>query len=393
MKTQLLTNQLCNQSDQDQMISITANTVYTLKRTQINIIAQRCQISLSVTERTNWREQCDNTGTYTIMNSSNDSAHPEYVGRNEIENAFLALALGVVMLLSIFGNVAVIIAIFMTRTLREELSNRLIVNLAITDLSNGLLVMFSSLFSIIADSWNFGTGYCNLICAINYCLIITSMLTLCFISCDRFQAIAHPLHYLDKVKPKHIYMMIAYSWIQGIIFSVVPPALNWVEYDYWEAICAIQWHRERQQAMYYVVVAFIVCFFLPGFILILNYYRIIKQVKTKVSSPATTISAKSYSTSSKAIRSLLIVVIAYFVCMTPFSLTKLMKVLITQETLLNSQINSVASVVAFISSAVNPLIYGIFRKDFRRAYKRIFVTFKRGNRLHSLQTSLQDYSS
>lgn len=146
--------------------------------------------------------------------------------------------------------------------------------------------------------------------------------------------------------------------------------------------------------MYYVVVAFILCFLLPGLILIFNYYLIIKQVRTKVSCPGSPISAKSYSTSSKAIRSLLIVVIAYFVCMTPFSVTKLMKVTIAQETVLNSHFNSIASIVAFISSAVNPLIYGIFRKDFRRAYKRIFVSiWGKKERVHSMQTSLQDYSS
>jgi hypothetical protein len=306
------------------------------------------------------------------MNNSTNSHPVGFVGRGDIENTFLALSLGIVALFSVFGNAAVIGAVFISHALREELSNRLIVNLAITDLSNGLIVMSSSLMSVIVDSWPWGPAYCDFICATNYCLIITSMLTLCFISCDRFQAITHPLHYQDRIKPVHIYVMIVYSWIQGFIFSVVPPALHWVDYDYWEAVCAIQWHKEQQQAIYYVVFAFILCFFLPGFILILNYYKIIKQVKTKVTSSAAPGSA--YSTSSKALRSLLIVVIAYFVCMTPFSVTKLIKVVIDNEEMLNSRVNSVASVVAFISSAVNPLIYGIFRKDFRRAYKRIVVS-------------------
>ncbi|XP_048729850.1 5-hydroxytryptamine receptor 4-like [Ostrea edulis] len=305
------------------------------------------------------------------MNNSNDSYPLGFVRRGEIENVFLALTLGIVALFSVFGNVAVIIAIFMSHVLREELPNRLIVNLAIADLTNGFFVMSSSLLSVMADCWEFGAVYCDFMCAMNYCLLITSMLTLCFISCDRFQAITYPLHYLDRIKPVHINVMIAYSWLQGVLFSVVPSALDWVEYDYWETVCAIQWHRERQ-AIYYVVFAFILCFLLPGFILILNYYKIIKQINTKVT--CSTAPGSTYSTSSKAIRSLLIVVIAYFVCMTPFSVTKLIKVFITQETLLNSRVNSAASVVAFMSSAVNPFIYGIFRKDFRRAYKRIVVS-------------------
>lgn len=330
--------------------------------------------------------------TYSV-NSSYDT-DTLFVGRSGVENAFLAFSLAVVMVFSVCGNLAVIVAIFTSRILREELSNRLTINLAITDLSNGLVVIFSSLFSVIADSWRFGPVYCDLICAINYCLIITSMLTLCFISCDRFQAITYPLQYINRMKPIHIYLMISYAWFQGIVFSAVPSALGWVEYDYWEAICAIQWQKEQKQAVYYVVIAFILCFLLPGLILIFNYYLIIKQVRTKVSCPGSPISAKSYSTSSKAIRSLLIVVIAYFVCMTPFSVTKLMKVTIAQETVLNSHFNSIASIVAFISSAVNPLIYGIFRKDFRRAYKRIFVSiWGKKERVHSMQTSLQDYSS
>lgn len=41
--------------------------------------------------------------------------------------------------------------------------------------------------------------------------------------------------------------------------------------------------------------------------------------------------------------------------------------------MLNSYFNFIVSIVVFIFSVVNLLIYGIFRKDFRRVYKRIFV--------------------
>lgn len=63
------------------------------------------------------------------MNLSNNVSLSSPDRRTEVENVFLALFVGIVMLFSVFGNTAVIVAIFMNRLLREELSNRLTVNL------------------------------------------------------------------------------------------------------------------------------------------------------------------------------------------------------------------------------------------------------------------------
>ena len=150
-------------------------------------------------------------------------------------------------------------------------------------------------------------------------------------------------------------------------------------------VCAIQWHKERDQALYYVIVAFILCFLLPGVVLAICYIKILKEVKksSKVhpapelsQSEGSTHPKKNYSTSSKAVRSLLIIVCAYFICMTPFSVTKLVKVVTDDEMFLTGGLNTAASIVEFCSSAINPLIYGIFRRDFRKAYQQLL--FKAG---------------
>lgn len=90
------------------------------------------------------------------------------------------------MVFFVCGNFVVIVVIFISRIFREELFNRLTINLVIIDLFNGLVVIFSSFFFVIVDFWRFGFVYCDLICVINYCFIIIFMLILCFISCDRF---------------------------------------------------------------------------------------------------------------------------------------------------------------------------------------------------------------
>lgn len=120
-----------------------------------------------------------------FVNSSYDT-DIFFVGRSGVENVFLVFFLVVVMVFFVCGNFVVIVVIFISRIFREELFNRLTINLVIIDLFNGLVVIFSSFFFVIVDFWRFGFVYCDLICVINYCFIIIFMLILCFISCDRF---------------------------------------------------------------------------------------------------------------------------------------------------------------------------------------------------------------
>ncbi|KAK3092285.1 hypothetical protein FSP39_000739 [Pinctada imbricata] len=317
-------------------------------------------------------------------------------GRTHVEIGILATTICILICLSVLGNLAVIVAIYKSHQLRDEISNRLTINLAITDLVNGAVVMTSSLISTVSDGWDMGSLYCDLICCVNYCLIIVSMLTLFFISLDRYQAIIHPLLYTEIITSRRITMMISYTWVQGLVFCVIPAMLHWVEYDYHEAICAIQWHKERDQAIFYVVAAFILCFLMPGLALGFCYCKILKEVKKKSqvhpsvyqnNQDGSISKKKKYSTSSKAVRSLLIIVCAYFICMTPFSVTKLIKVSWENKTFLRGSLNTAASVIAFCSSAINPLIYGIFRRDFRAAYKRLICKVKQGGNPSNITTA------
>ena len=310
-----------------------------------------------------------------VNNTTNTSIDIyELTPRTTGQTAIAVIFLVVTMLTALIGNVAVIAVIAMYRTMRKDKSNLLIINLSITDLSMTLTVMLSAFVSLIDDKWVFGDIWCDFICATNYCLIIVSMLTLCFISLDRYQAVLHPLHYHSRMTRNRMFIMIGYSWCQGILFASIPSFMKWVEYDYWEAICAIQWFRHQARAIYYVSAAFALCFLGPGIVLVYNYVKILKEArkqKTQIQTyPSNQAKEKNHqnSASNRIVWSLLVVVCAYFVCTAPFSVTKLIKVVATRDHFIAGPINLTASLLGYVASAINPLIYGIFRRDFRRAY-------------------------
>ena len=311
----------------------------------------------------------------TMLNNATNASGLITENREQGQTATAVFFLLITMALALVGNTAVIAVIATYRSMRRDISNLLIINLSITDLSMTIFVMISSVVSLIMDSWVFGSFWCDFVCATNYCLIIVSMLTLCFISLDRYQAVLNPLKYHRLVTRKKILIMIAYSWFQGIVFASIPPIMKWVEYDYWEAVCAIQWFRHQDRAIYYVISAFALCFLGPGIILVFNYLKILKEAKKQknqiIAQPAGQTQDKKgdNSKSTRIVWSLLVVVFAYFICTTPFSLTKLIKVLATSEDFIPGPVNLTASLLGYVASAINPLIYGIFRRDFRSAYK------------------------
>ena len=306
--------------------------------------------------------------------------------RGVVETVVNTILLTLIILTTLVGNVFVIYAVLGSNSLRTQCSNFFIINLSITDMSNAVIVMSTSWFTIVTNAQQVAALWCNICCMANYCFIIVSMLTLSFISIDRYIAILYSLKYPMIVTNKLILALIAYAWFQGIVFASAPAIMDWVVYDYWEAICAIAWHKQQSQAIYYVTSAFILCFMLPGIIMLFSYVYIMNEAKkigctiqmgtlrdaASQSNGTTVIVQNSQAKkAAKTIRSLLVVVALFFVCMTPFCVTKLLKVIYIDPSFVPDYVNLASSYFQFCSSVVNPFIYGIFRSDFRHSYKRI----------------------
>jgi len=307
--------------------------------------------------------------------------------RSALSIGFSSVTVGIICIVTILGNVAVIYAILTTYEMREKVSNIFLINLSITDLSNALFIMFSAFICIALDFYQVNATWCNFMCAINYCLIIVSMMTLALISIDRLLSVLFPFKYYSLVTKGRVIAVIVVTWIQGAVFGIAPATQGWVHYDYWEAICAINWHQEpRSGPINYVLVAFAICFILPALTMLVCYTVTIryakKSLKTMIPMSSSTSNNDDGKESRKqnkeaylglrTITSLLVVVALFFFFLTPFSVTKLLKVLTNDPLRIPPYVNLWSAFFAYLSSMVNPFIYGIFRADFRQAYKLMF---------------------
>ncbi|RUS83163.1 hypothetical protein EGW08_009063 [Elysia chlorotica] len=206
---------------------------------------------------------------------------PSVASRSAAGMVVWSIVLSIIIVIAVLGNLLVIVCVRHTARLRAEKSNMFLVNLSITDVGSACVVMTSSLHAMAADRWHLGAFWCDLVCGANYAFIIVSMLTLCFISLDRYAAVVYALRYHTWVTRRKIRVLIGWAWFQGICFGLAPVLAHWVRYDYWEVVCAIVWHKDSSNTLTYVSVAFVLCFLLPGLVLAVAYCKIIKVAKAQ----------------------------------------------------------------------------------------------------------------
>uniref|UniRef100_A0A452IYL4 G-protein coupled receptors family 1 profile domain-containing protein n=1 Tax=Gopherus agassizii TaxID=38772 RepID=A0A452IYL4_9SAUR len=111
---------------------------------------------------------------------------------------YMACAIG--MLLTVLGNLMVVIAVSHFNTLQcyNTPTNFLLFSLALADLLLGIMVLPFSTIRSMKSCWYFGDDFCRLHTFLDTVFFLTSMFHLCFIFIDRHYAICDPLLYPTK---------------------------------------------------------------------------------------------------------------------------------------------------------------------------------------------------
>lgn len=179
------------------------------------------------------------------------------------------------ILLTIVGNVLVILSVFTYKPLRI-VQNFFIVSLAVADLTVATLVMPLNVAYSVLGRWEFGSHVCKMWLTSDVLCCTASILNLCAIALDRFWAITDPINYAQKRTVKRVLLMIAGVWVVSLLISS-PPLIGWND---WSTdaphVCKL---TERQG---YVVYSSLGSFFIPLFIMTIVYVEIFIATKRRL---------------------------------------------------------------------------------------------------------------
>lgn len=293
-----------------------------------------------------------------------------------------SFAMLIVMLLAIIGNILVIVAVLKFERLKT-VANSFIVSLAFADLLVAVFVMPFNASQVLAGKWIFGRIVCDIFNGNDVLFSTASILHLCSISMDRYIAITDPFHYESKMTKRKVGLMLSCVWTAAVLISHGPVQLGW----YTTPEERLNWNNRTDECNFvpnkaYCAISSSISFWIPSVIMLFVYAKIYKEARRQEKnihsltfqngggSPSSKQEQKRMKKEHKAAKTLGLIMGAFLACWVPFFLWYVSSSMC--DTCHTPQIVvAILFWVGYFNSALNPLIYAFFNRDFRLAFIRL----------------------
>ncbi|KFU88230.1 5-hydroxytryptamine receptor 6, partial [Chaetura pelagica] len=315
-------------------------------------------------------------------------------------SSWVAAFLCFIILLTTAGNFLLILLIVSQRSLRNT-SNYFLVSLFMSDLMVGLVVMPPAMLNQLYGRWVLRGDFCSLWYSFDVMCCSASILNLCLISLDRYLLIISPLKYKLRMTSCRALWLILATWTLAALASFLPIKMGWHRLEFEVQSPNVTSRVDKEQcrllvSLPYALVASCLTFFLPSAAISFTYCRILlaarkqavqvaslasnvattttsdettPQVPCTPSQPVAGIEGRRFTNkhSKKALKARLtlgILLGMFFVAWLPFFVTN-----VTQAVCgcVPAGFFDVLTWLGYCNSTMNPIIYPLFMRDFKRA--------------------------
>ncbi|XP_040007340.1 beta-2 adrenergic receptor-like [Xiphias gladius] len=199
------------------------------------------------------------------------------------ELVLLGVAMAILVLAIVFGNILVITAILRFQRL-QKVTNLFIASLAVADLIMGVVVVPFGSSYILLERWQFGNFMCEFWTAADVLCVTASIETLCVIALDRYLAITSPLRYPALLTRGRALAVILGVWVVASLISFLPIHLKlWVSGEEKAQQCLEdRYCCDFNTNAAYAVSSSIVSFYLPLVVMIFLYTRVFQEAQKQL---------------------------------------------------------------------------------------------------------------
>ncbi|XP_028294337.1 B2 bradykinin receptor-like [Gouania willdenowi] len=222
-------------------------------------------------------------------------------------------------------------------------------------------------------NWPFGQFMCK---AVNEGIIINAYCSIYFlvlVSIDRYIALVHPMSHGRMRKPKYAWWGCLLMWGFGLILSI--PTIVFLEVNYFpnNIVCMLN-YPSKHFAVVSEAMLTVFSFIIPISIISFCTIKIIRVLRTKTMSRF-----NADKTKHRATTLMLVVLLAFLICWIPNYLITMMTWLLRVKVLGGCYITNVllicglvCSNLAYFNSVLNPILYVIVGKNFRKKVSDLF---------------------
>lgn len=284
------------------------------------------------------------------------------------------IALFVIIMISLFGNTLVMLAVYNFSTLRDA-SYILLFSLSVTDILSPLSRLLPIGISEIANRWIFGCTWCKISCASGTFFCASSIIHLSFISIERFLYIEHPLKHSNWLTRHVLITTITFMWILSLIMAILPYCVGTIEFIFNKDILACEVYLYKNPSLSLLKLA--IYFGVPLSLMIAVY----TQVFRVASEQANKIVINSIGNRKikkrklmrqywKAGKTVFVVIGAFFLLWSPYFISCSIKSYI--PFILPYWFERLALACAYGNSGCNWIIYCIMNQKMRLSFFKLF---------------------
>ncbi|KAJ0171628.1 hypothetical protein K1T71_013178 [Dendrolimus kikuchii] len=355
---------------------------FKIERSVANVTDNSYTEKSNPSAKVNTTEECIGAKEYCNMSREEYKEMMEnYIYPQPYEWVLIAIHTAV-FIMGLVGNALVCVAVYRNHSMRT-VTNYFIVNLAAADFMVILFCLPATVLWDVTETWFLGDALCKILLYFQSVSVTVSVLTLTFISVDRWYAICYPLKF--KSTTGRAKTAIRIIWTISLIFNSPELIILTTEKSVplrfeleYLVQCVATW-SPRSDLVWHIIKVFII-YTIPLLLMTVAYHQIVKvlwksdkipgQAETMQLAPAEQTQLRSRR---KAAKMLVAVVIMFAVCFFPVHLLSVLRYTLDMEqTDVITCLALVSHVMCYANSAINPLIYNFMSGKFRREFKRAF---------------------
>ncbi|XP_059326063.1 histamine H2 receptor-like [Ammospiza nelsoni] len=303
-----------------------------------------------------------------------------------LQEVLVGLVLTLIDVVTLLGNTVVFLCPVVEKRLRT-VTYMFIMSLAMADFLVACLVMPFSIIYEVTGMWLFGKLFCKVWISFDVMFCTASIVTLCFISLDRYCSVVTPCHYSRRMSRGRCIVMTCMVWVYSSLISFLPVMRGWneipgVDFDAGrECIFVTNW--------VFAIVASALAFFLPFMVMCSMYFFIYRASRLKATRIMSQTLEIHYHPNSKrqnhlqlenkATRTISIIISVFVLCWLPYFVLNVWLAARGSDSTSSALLGTfkIITWLGYCNSTINPLLYAFLNRDFQHALKKLLLCRRR----------------
>ncbi|XP_078283090.1 relaxin-3 receptor 1 [Rhinoraja longicauda] len=289
----------------------------------------------------------------------------------------ISIVYSMVCALGLVGNMLVLYLMKSRQEWKKSSINLFVTSLAVTDFQFVLTLPFWAVDTALDFSWPFGKMMCKIVTSVTTMNMYASVFFLTAMSIARYWSVASalkPRRRLSGCSAKWISILI---WVSAILAITPQAVFSTTKTLFNEEFCLLKFPEHNGSTQFWLGVYHIqkimLGFVVPLIVITVSYLLLLRYVtKRNIGSSSTK--------RSKVTKSVKIVVLSFFLCWLPNQALTFWGVLIKLNVLnfsngyynTHTYIFPITICLAHTNSCLNPVLYCLMRREFRKALKSMF---------------------